>query len=462
MCPRWFRFLCRTDARYFWSNRKMERPNWRHQDVFVMSRCSEARRRSDWMRLDNLPRIFVVIYSSRDPVRLGDKEHQARRFHGPDLICMSMFNDIEWKRMMRIVFRMTKKSGITQQKFLQGHWTFLGPGSEEKWHGSSSHPQKKKGDGIAQPTRWHSDSKKLVILSSKAPVCWIVGSWSKRKVHVPLTSMKILQIQNSCSKQYGAVANWYHQFALKKKKKDKSVFLWTLRFWPRCNGKKWKCWCLFWCRHLETGCKETHSASKHWQRTYRSHNCVKKFSQHLVIAGKKYKIRPNADDGWGENAPLCWEYSSSRSCPKTQAIGPVSEVRVVKIIDKYGIEVAIHSIANPEHTTYVAISTEEERFLNEIHDRKEELRSRIRKKWRKKSNQMPQGNLGISKHDGNLWRPYHPYSKSITIHKKIHSYGWEKVESYSCSFTRWRRFGSVSFQDDRNISTFWPRETGST
>ena len=27
-------------------------------------------------------------------------------------------------------------------KFSQGHWSFLGPGSEEKWFGSSSHAQK--------------------------------------------------------------------------------------------------------------------------------------------------------------------------------------------------------------------------------------------------------------------------------------------------------------------------------
>ena len=28
--------------------------------------------------------------------------------------------------------------------------------------------------------------------------------------------------------------------------------------------------------------------------------CEKAFFQHLVIAGNMYKIRPNADDGWGE------------------------------------------------------------------------------------------------------------------------------------------------------------------
>ena len=31
-----------------------------------------------------IPRIFVIISSSRDPERLGDKEHQARILQGPD------------------------------------------------------------------------------------------------------------------------------------------------------------------------------------------------------------------------------------------------------------------------------------------------------------------------------------------------------------------------------------------
>ena len=68
---------------------------------------------------------------------------------------------------------------------------------------------------------------------------------------------------------------------------------------------------------------------------------------------------------------------SSRSYPKAQAlaalpegtiIGPILEVRIVKIHGEYGIEVAIPSIANSTYTSYVVISREAERFVNEIHD----------------------------------------------------------------------------------------------
>ena len=52
-------------------------------------------------------------------------------------------------------------------------------------------------------------------------------------------------------------------------------------------------------------------------------------------------------------------------------IRPVVGVHTVKILDEYGIEVAIPSIANPTYTFYFVISSETERFLNEILDHKE-------------------------------------------------------------------------------------------
>ena len=103
--------------------------------------------------------------------------------------------------------------------------------------------------------------------------------------------------------------------------------------------------------------------------------CEKAFFQRLVIAGNYYKIRPNADDGWGTDTPLCREFSRLSAIPEGTIIGPVSEDHVVKILDRDGIEVAIQSIANPEYATNGVISREEERFVNEIHDHRQELRS---------------------------------------------------------------------------------------
>ena len=103
-----------------------------------------------------------------------------------------------------------------------------------------------------------------------------------------------------------------------------------------------------------------------------------------MTAGKKYKIQPDGDDGWRTITPLCRDYIPSRSFPKSQVlaaipegtiIGPVSEVQIVKFLDDSGIEVAIPSTANFANTSCVVISKETERFVNEVHDHKEELRS---------------------------------------------------------------------------------------
>ena len=115
-----------------------------------------------------------------------------------------------------------------------------------------------------------------------------------------------------------------------------------------------------------------------------THFAKKACYQYLVAARKPYKIRPGGDEGWGTITPLFREYWSSRSYPKTKAlsaipegtiIGPDLEVHIVKFLGGYGIKVAIPSVANPMDTSYVVISRETERFVNETHDHKEELRS---------------------------------------------------------------------------------------
>ena len=60
---------------------------------------------------------------------------------------------------------------------------------------------------------------------------------------------------------------------------------------------------------------------------------------------------------------------------KAPSLDQFLEIHIVKILDGYGIEVAIPSIANPTCTSHVVIPRGAERFVNEIHDHKEELRS---------------------------------------------------------------------------------------
>ena len=97
-------------------------------------------------------------------------------------------------------------------KVLVGHWTFLGPGSGEKWYGSHD----KKGSGIAQPTKCYSDSKRLVILYSKVSVLSrgvLKQKKGKTSIHFNGDSMNTeLVFQTVHSVNQRAVANWCFHF----------------------------------------------------------------------------------------------------------------------------------------------------------------------------------------------------------------------------------------------------------
>ena len=58
--------------------------------------------------------------------------------------------------------------------------------------------------------------------------------------------------------------------------------------------------------------------------------------------------------------------NTSPTIPEGTLIGPVLEVHTPKILDGFGIEVVIPSMANPMDTSYVGISRETKRFVNEL------------------------------------------------------------------------------------------------
>ena len=63
--------------------------------------------------------------------------------------------------------------------------------------------------------------------------------------------------------------------------------------------------------------------------------------------------------------------------PANTIIGPIQDVHMVEILNEYGIEIAIPSFCKPRDVTYVVISRETERFVNEIHTHE----ARIRSSW---------------------------------------------------------------------------------
>ena len=50
---------------------------------------------------------------------------------------MAVFHDIEWtkKESSDVCISLLEDSVTTPTSFPRGHWSFLGPGDEEKWYG---------------------------------------------------------------------------------------------------------------------------------------------------------------------------------------------------------------------------------------------------------------------------------------------------------------------------------------
>ena len=99
------------------------------------------------------------------------KKYWARKNIQPEelkgrIIFLSMFNDIDWKKNDENCISNAERVQNYAMKFSQGHWTFWGPGSEEKWYGSSFYAQKEEW-GLRSQTKWYNDAKKLVFLCSK-------------------------------------------------------------------------------------------------------------------------------------------------------------------------------------------------------------------------------------------------------------------------------------------------------
>ena len=97
-----------------------------------------------------------------------------------------------------------------------------------------------------------------------------------------------------------------------------------------------------------------------------------------------YKTIPDEDDGFGQLIPLCREFTIFRVNPQSKAFaaipggtitGPVIEVQIVKILDHYGLEIAIPARTEKERTTYVMISSKKSRLVDEVSIPKVELRS---------------------------------------------------------------------------------------
>ena len=87
----------------------------------------------EWIILSGFSSLQILQQIQND---LRERNIKLEKF-ADRLIFMSMFNDIDWtrERKRRDLYFEFRKVKMYAKKFSQGHWTFLGPGVEKKWHG---------------------------------------------------------------------------------------------------------------------------------------------------------------------------------------------------------------------------------------------------------------------------------------------------------------------------------------
>ena len=107
------------------------------------------------------------------------------------------------KETMEFVFRVQKKSRDARKdswrdtgRFLEGHWTFLGPGDEKKWYGTLPKTPEGKWDSTAiQMVERFKDTGHPAFKSISA-----FESWNPEKItETSYISMRMLQTASSCS-----------------------------------------------------------------------------------------------------------------------------------------------------------------------------------------------------------------------------------------------------------------------
>ena len=103
------------------------------------------------------------------------------------------------KIMMRNASRMPSKSKITRTGFYRDIGLFWVQVRKRKF--TLAH---RMDNGTVQPTKWFTNSKKLVILFSQLPVLWVEEFWKKEKGRstIHFNGEFFLWTQNSYSKQF--------------------------------------------------------------------------------------------------------------------------------------------------------------------------------------------------------------------------------------------------------------------
>ena len=206
----------------------VERQTWRHWYVFTISRCSGNRWRSNWTRVEKIPRFFQDCPFFKRSRKTWYRRTSNRR---NQMIFVSMFNDICGNQMIGIASQTLRKSTITRSSSFQDIGRFLV--QAQRRHGTE--------------VLTNNNSKKQHTLFSQTSVLRIDEFSNEDKTKVPFTSIENPRTRNSCFRRFilqlSSVSTEQRRTGVlsstwRMKRKDQMQFLWTVKCWLLWSQKK--------------------------------------------------------------------------------------------------------------------------------------------------------------------------------------------------------------------------------
>ena len=159
---------------------------------------------------------------------------------------MSVFNDIGWKKNDDNCISNAEKVKNYTKRFLPGHWTFLGPGSEKKWYGSSYDGQLgpySHQNGTAIQRNWSSYFHSHQYFESRNVETKARQMYHSLQWRFFMNIDVLFQTIHSVNQVriYAVVTNWCYKFALKKENKNTFLHQWTIELRLLWKPKNWTC-----------------------------------------------------------------------------------------------------------------------------------------------------------------------------------------------------------------------------
>ena len=235
------------------------------------------------------------------------------------IIFTSMFNDIDWTRKGNdgICISNREKAKEYAKRFLQGHWTFLGPGDEEKWYGTLAYSPEGKWDSAAsQMVERFKETGHPVFKSISALSRGILKKTNNRDtIHFNADAsntefmFRIIHSENQLS-IHGAVSNWCEHFGSTEEEKGQEKHKESVTKGVLTSVKSQEVKLLVSSPRQVSGnsLRENIQDFESLSETIRfTRVCELASFWHRVSAGMSYKTRLDEDDGFGQIIPLCRE-----------------------------------------------------------------------------------------------------------------------------------------------------------